>query len=124
MVLECLYTRFMTRLILIFLCVVAMSPQNTHSQAKVDFKIKGLAGGWCYVSGVFGEQTYVLDSIKADANGAMTFESDTSLGGGVYYVFMPDRRTVIQMVMGKSPYKINFLYRLIITKLMKISPDF
>ena len=69
---------------------------------RIEMQVKGAANDVAKLLGVYGNQNYVADSAKADANGTFIFEADTLLPNGFYYVMLSSDNSYFQMLLDKD----------------------
>jgi thiol-disulfide isomerase/thioredoxin len=92
--------KHLLRISLIFIALqsvmYAQTPGKTAA-AKPDVlqlkvHIKGLAGGECLLANHYGDQQFIQDTAKVDANGWMEFRDTAAMPGGIYLVVLPGKK--------------------------------
>lgn len=86
----------------------ANQQQNTDSELAVaasgkmhiQVNIAGAGNDVAKLLGVLGNQNFIVDSAKSDANGAFVFDADTLLPKGFYYVMLGSDNSYFQMLVG------------------------
>ncbi|TNF28850.1 MAG: AhpC/TSA family protein [Bacteroidetes bacterium] len=78
------------------------APQNASGKFHVEMQIDGAPNDMAKLLGVFGNQNYLLDSAKADANGRFVFDADTTLPIGFYYVMLASDNSYFQLLLGQD----------------------
>jgi thiol-disulfide isomerase/thioredoxin len=83
-----------TAWVAIMLGGAAHAQQQKHGAGfQLKVKVAGLAkDSMCFLANYFGDKQYIIDSVKADGNATVVFQSDTLLPGGIYLFVLPDKK--------------------------------
>ena len=71
-----------------------------EGKMHVEISIDGAGNDLAKLLGVYGNQNFLVDSAKSDANGLFVFDADTLLPKGFYYVMLRSDNSYFQMLMG------------------------
>lgn len=76
----------------------------------LDLKIKvdGYANGFVKLIGFYADQNWVLDSVKADANGNVHFKKDTPVYAGMYFIAFPDQKFAQMLIDKEQSISLSF----------------
>lgn len=93
--------------VLLFSCAEGGSNQDATTpeavvadgKLRVEMLIHGAPNDVAKVLGVFGNQNYFVDSARSDANGLFSFEADTLLPAGFYYVMLASDNSYFQLLL-------------------------
>ena len=85
------------RLSIILLFWIIALGTSAQTGYKLDFKVKGWKDTTIYLGHYYGEQTYLKDTARANAQGVFSFDNTKTLPQGVYF-----------LVLNKS--KISFIF--------------
>lgn len=80
--------------------VEAVKADRPEGKMHVEISIDGAGNDLAKMLGVFGNQNFLVDSAKADANGLFVFDADTLLPKGFYYVMLGSDNSYFQMLLG------------------------
>ncbi|MCB0754081.1 MAG: AhpC/TSA family protein [Flavobacteriales bacterium] len=77
-------------------------PSETSGSGKmhIEITVNGAGNDVAKMLGVFGNQNFLVDSAKADANGLFVFDADSLLPKGFYYVMLASDNSYFQMLLG------------------------
>lgn len=70
---------------------------------KIDFKVKGWQDTTVYLGHYYGEQTYLKDTARANAQGAFTFDNQKPLPQGVYFLVL-NKSKIFDFVVGADQH--------------------
>lgn len=97
---------------LLFACGGTQEQQNAATTPEVasvasgkmhvEVQINGAGNDVAKLLSVFGNQNYMLDSAKADANGLFVFEADSLLPIGFYYLMLASDNSYFQLLLGND----------------------
>lgn len=76
------------------------SVEQASGSLHVELNISGAGNDIAKLLGVLGNQNFLVDSAKADANGLFVFDADTLLPKGFYYVMLGSDNSYFQMLLG------------------------
>lgn len=81
---------------------VAETPSSAplEGNLRIEMNIAGAGNDMAKLLGVFGNQNYLADSAKSDANGNFVFEADSLFPKGFYYVMLASDNSYFQMLLG------------------------
>jgi alkyl hydroperoxide reductase subunit AhpC len=65
---------------------------TTPVKHKYSFTVRGLHNTKCFLGFYYGDKSYVLDSSAVDEKGNFSFQGDSLLPGGVYFILLKDKR--------------------------------
>ncbi len=68
----------------------------------IELIIKNAGNDAARILGVYGNQNFVVDSAKSDANGRFVFEADTLLPKGFYYIMLGSDNSYFQLLLDKD----------------------
>lgn len=74
--------------------------EPTSTRMHVELNLVGAGNDMAKLLGVFGNQNYLVDSARSDANGKFIFDADTLLPQGFYYVMLASDNSYFQMLLG------------------------
>lgn len=63
--------------------------------------VEGLSSGTCLLANYFGNQQYIQDSVKVNANGWFEFKSTKPRDGGIYLIVLPDK-TYFEIILDEN----------------------
>lgn len=69
---------------------------------KMEIVIDGAPNDLAKLLGVFGNQNFIVDSARSDANGRFVFEADSLLPTGFYYLMLGSDNSYFQLVLDKD----------------------
>ena len=69
---------------------------------QMEVVIKGATNDLAKLLGVFGNQNFIVDSARSDANGKFVFEADSLLPTGFYYLMLGSDNSYFQLVLDKD----------------------
>ncbi|HAP70168.1 MAG TPA: hypothetical protein DCR04_10670, partial [Flavobacteriales bacterium] len=69
---------------------------------SLEVSIKGASNDLAKLLGVFGNQNFIADSARSDANGKFVFDADTLLPSGFYYLMLGSDNSYFQLVLDKD----------------------
>ena len=84
-------------LIALLLTGKAWAGQPRQQQAErpaIDIQITGMQPGLAYLIGTFADQQFRADSAQVDREGRMLFQPAAPYAAGLYYLWLPDRKTL------------------------------
>lgn len=64
----------------------------------LDLNINGITPGYAFLTCMFGDQYYTLDSFAVEENGHIYLKQNNALAGGMYFIVLPDRQTNLQLL--------------------------
>jgi peroxiredoxin len=80
--------------------------QNLHEQAagnlKMEVVVAGAGNDLAKLLGVYGNQNFIIDSARSDANGLFVFEADSLLPTGFYYLMLASDNSYFQLVLDRD----------------------
>lgn len=76
------------------------SVEQASGSLDVELNISGAGNDVAKLLGVLGNQNFLVDSAKSDANGLFVFDADTLLPKGFYYVMLGSDNSYFQMLLG------------------------
>ena len=85
---------YMIPMLLLFFIACAQKQTSTVGDvskiADIRIKVNGLNGGSAQLAGVYGDQHYLLDTLKIESDGQIHIKRDSVYKSGLYYVILPD----------------------------------
>lgn len=66
---------------------------------RIELSIKGAGNDLAKLLGVFGNQNYLVDSVRADAEGNFVFAKDSALPTGFYYLMLGSDNSYFQLLL-------------------------
>lgn len=76
--------------------------ETADGKFRLELLVSGAPNDAARILGVYGNQNFVVDSAKSDANGLFVFEADTLLPKGFYYVMLGSDNSYFQLLMDKD----------------------
>lgn len=67
--------------------------------ARIELSIKDAGNDLAKLLGVFGNQNYLVDSVRADAEGNFVFAKDSALPTGFYYLMLASDNSYFQLLL-------------------------
>ena len=86
------------KLLLFFFIVAIYTDAVAQTGYRIEGQIKGLSGGNCFLANYYATQIYAKDTAQADANGRFVFEGSKPLSQGIYEIVLPDRKTLLRVL--------------------------
>ena len=90
--------RISTLVALIFCCPLLVFAQNGY---KIDFEVKGLKDTVTYLGYYHGESTYIKDTTTVNAAGKFSFDGQSALDQGVYFLVL-NRTRLFEFTVGED----------------------
>lgn len=83
-----------------FLLISLFTPAFSQSQPVCDirFKIDKFQGEYVLLAYHFGDKQYILDTLRRQADGTFSYQSDSLLQGGIYLFVMPPRNIYFEFL--------------------------
>lgn len=78
------------------------TPDVPNGKFELELQIHGAPNDGARILGVYGNQNFVVDSAKSDANGLFVFEADSLLPKGFYYVMLGSDNSYFQLLLDKD----------------------
>lgn len=88
--------------IVLFFWIIAFCAQ-AQSGYKIDFKVKGWKDTTVYLGHYYGEQTYLKDTARANAQGIFFFDNQKTLAQGVYFLVI-NKTKIFDFVVGSDQF--------------------
>jgi thiol-disulfide isomerase/thioredoxin len=89
------------RLSIVLLFWISAIITYAQSGYKIDFKVKGWKDTTVYLGHYYGEQTYLKDTARANAQGAFYFDNAKTLPQGVYFLVL-NKSKIFDFVVGSD----------------------
>ncbi|MDH5475182.1 MAG: DUF5106 domain-containing protein [Cyclobacteriaceae bacterium] len=89
--------------VLLSLCVAPIVGNSQDSAYSLDFQISGWADTTVYLGYYYGESTYIKDTASVNSNGSFTFDGDTQLPKGVYFLVMNTTK-IFELLVGDDQH--------------------
>ena len=74
-------------------------PEIVAGKLRVELVVNGAPNDMIKLLGVFGNQNYLIDSAKGDANGNYLFEADSAFPTGFYYAMLVSDNSFFQLLL-------------------------
>ena len=81
---------------------VDQTSEEVDGKLSLEVSIKGASNDLAKLLGVFGNQNFIADSARSDANGKFVFEADSLLPSGFYYLMLGSDNSYFQLVLDKD----------------------
>lgn len=91
------------RLSIVLLLLIFAPSAYSQSGYKIDFKVNGWKDTTVYLGHYYGEQTYLKDTARANAQGAFTFDNENKLQQGVYFLVI-NKSKIFDFVISSDQY--------------------
>jgi peroxiredoxin len=91
------------RCIVFIVCVLSFSGAIAQTGYKIDFKIKEWKDTTVFLGHYFGESTYIKDTARVDSHGAFTFDGNTPLLQGVYFLVL-NKVKIFDFIVGSNQH--------------------
>jgi len=88
--------------IVLMLFIISLSSQ-AQTGYKIDFKVRGWKDTTVFLGHYYGEQTYLKDTARANAQGAFYFDNAKSLPQGVYFLVL-NKTKLFDFVVGADQH--------------------
>ncbi|PKP05303.1 MAG: hypothetical protein CVU11_01195 [Bacteroidetes bacterium HGW-Bacteroidetes-6] len=85
-------TETMNRFIVFSLIALSLTGAGFSQGYKINLKVTGWADTSVYLGYYYGKFQYVTDTTMLDKAGKGVFESSDTVGGGIYFIIMPDKK--------------------------------
>lgn len=82
----------MKKSVFVFLMTVAFAGLLSAQGYKISVRVSGWADTTVLLGSYYGKYQNVIDTAQFDKNGRAVFESTDTVGGGIYFVIMPDKK--------------------------------
>lgn len=107
---------------LIFLLVVVSTSHTAFAQGyEIKIQLRGMENQELYMGHYYAEKTYVMDTVKADAQGNVVFKDDKEIDGGIYYLVLPSKSIAFEFLVTEDQHfslstdTLNYLDHLVVT---------
>ncbi len=84
-----------------FVCFTFINLYSQESAYSIHFKIKGLNDSLLYLASYYGDKNTIADTAYRK-NGKYTFDGNTSLPGGVYFLVSQEKTKLIEFIVDKE----------------------
>ncbi|MGB1317974.1 MAG: redoxin domain-containing protein, partial [Flavobacteriales bacterium] len=70
------------------------------SKMHIEATLDGASNDFAKILGVYGNQNFIIDSARSNANGVFVFDADTLLPKGFYYLMLGSDNSYFQLLLG------------------------